>query len=110
MLSINAEREKLQDPSKPTLFTPSLKTPVFVCEMPTPDIGAMIFISRRLLRISHVRHSKKCMSRSERIFFNFSMSAMSKNGIGVSSSPLAIAILSCSVRISFIIRFILPPL
>ena len=57
--SSNAVREKLHDPSNATLFTPSLKSPHFVCAIPIPSLGVIILISILLLRISQAIQSKK---------------------------------------------------
>lgn len=87
MLSINADREKLQEPSKPTLFTPSLKTPVLVRNANAVFGGNDSYI-KSIVTDKPRKTIEEVVSRSESVFFSFSMSVMSKNGIGVSSSPL----------------------
>ena len=108
--SISAVREKLQDPSKATRFTPSPNKPHFVWAIPVPSRGVMIFISIRSLRISHAKQSKKCLSRSDKESFNPSISLISKAGNMLLDNPFVIALLSCSDKISLIIKRIRPPL
>ena len=74
-----------------------------------PSLGATILTSSLPCLISQDRHSKKCLSRSDRVDFKCSRSDKSKNG-RLFNVPLANASLSCSVQMSLITNLIRPPL
>ena len=84
--------------------------PHFVWEIPMEFLGAITLISIRLLRMSHAKHSKKCWSRSDKVFCKADRLVRSKAEISLVENPVLIASLSSSDRISLMIRRILPPL